>query len=52
MSELKLVIAGAEALQARGEPGLVATLVAVRGSSYRRPGARLLIGGDGWRPNR
>ena len=38
MSELKLVIAGAEALQARGEPGLVATLVAVRGSSYRRPG--------------
>jgi xanthine dehydrogenase accessory factor len=47
MSELKSVIAGARALHARGERCLLATLVAIRGSSYRRPGARLLIGGDG-----
>jgi len=47
MSELKSVIAQAHALRARGEPCLLATLVAIRGSSYRRPGARLLIGGDG-----
>jgi xanthine dehydrogenase accessory factor len=47
MSELKAVIESARTLQARGEPCLLATLVAVRGSSYRRAGARLLIGSDG-----
>ena len=31
----------------RGEPLALATLVATRGSSYRRPGARMLICGDG-----
>src|SRR5947209_3306337 len=31
----------------RGEPFALATLVAARGSSYRRPGARMLICGDG-----
>lgn len=31
----------------RGEPFVLATLVATRGSSYRRPGARMLICGDG-----
>ena len=31
----------------RGEPLALATLVAARGSSYRRPGARMLIRGDG-----
>src|SRR5436853_372427 len=31
----------------RGEPLALATLVAARGSSYRRPGARMLICGDG-----
>ena len=31
----------------RGEPLALATLVAVRGSSYRRPGARMLICPDG-----
>jgi xanthine dehydrogenase accessory factor len=30
-----------------GEPFALATLVRARGSSYRRPGARMLIGGDG-----
>ena len=33
----------------RGEPLALATLVATRGSSYRRPGARMLICGDGTR---
>lgn len=31
----------------RAEPLALATLVAARGSSYRRPGARMLICGDG-----
>src|SRR4051812_26567908 len=31
----------------RGEPFALATLVAARGSSYRRPGARMLICPDG-----
>ena len=31
----------------RGDPLALATLVAARGSSYRRPGARMLIGADG-----
>jgi xanthine dehydrogenase accessory factor len=31
----------------RDEPLALATLVRARGSSYRRPGARMLIGGDG-----
>src|SRR3977135_3677542 len=31
----------------RGEPFALATLVRTHGSSYRRPGARMLICGDG-----
>ncbi|MCA1659303.1 MAG: XdhC family protein, partial [Verrucomicrobiaceae bacterium] len=31
----------------RGEPFALATLVRARGSSYRRPGARMLVGADG-----
>lgn len=33
--------------QRRGEPAALATLVRVRGSSYRRPGARMLVYRDG-----
>jgi xanthine dehydrogenase accessory factor len=33
-------------LRAAGEPFLVATVVAVHGSSYRRPGARMIFTGD------
>ena len=33
--------------QHRGEPLALATLVAARGSSYRRPGARMLVCADG-----
>src|SRR5688500_9844027 len=37
----------AAALRGRGERFALATVVAVRGSSYRRPGARLLVPADG-----
>jgi xanthine dehydrogenase accessory factor len=47
VSELKEIIERAAALGAAGEPALLATLMSVRGSSYRRPGARLLIGCQG-----
>jgi xanthine dehydrogenase accessory factor len=48
MSELRSLVAAADSLRQAGEPFLVATLVSVRGSSYRRPGARLLIAEDRW----
>jgi len=48
MSELQAVAAAARRLRAEGQPFLVATVVGVRGSSYRRPGARLLLAGDRW----
>jgi xanthine/CO dehydrogenase XdhC/CoxF family maturation factor len=43
MSDLTAVLAGAADCEERGEPYALATVVAVRGSSYRRPGARLLV---------
>ena len=48
MTELQSVAAAARRLRAAGQPFLIATVVAVRGSSYRRPGARILIAGDRW----
>ena len=47
MSELDEILDGATALEARGEPMALATVVSVRGSSYRRPGARLLVPATG-----
>lgn len=47
MSELSDLLAAAEALAARGEPMALATIVATRGSTYRRAGARLLIPAEG-----
>ncbi len=47
MSEIGDVLAAIEALSARGERMALATIVAVRGSTYRRPGARLLVPEDG-----
>ncbi|MDQ4035383.1 MAG: XdhC family protein [Chloroflexota bacterium] len=47
MSELDDLLEGADASRSRGEPFALATVVAVRGSSYRRPGARLLVPADG-----
>jgi xanthine dehydrogenase accessory factor len=46
MSELADVVRRARAATASGQPALLATLVSVRGSSYRRPGARVLIACD------
>jgi xanthine/CO dehydrogenase XdhC/CoxF family maturation factor len=47
MSEIADVLAAIESLAARGERMALATIVAVRGSTYRRPGARLLVPEDG-----
>ncbi|MGH2417113.1 MAG: XdhC family protein, partial [Candidatus Limnocylindria bacterium] len=43
MSELQSILDAADRFRARGERVALATVVAVRGSSYRRPGARLLV---------
>ncbi len=47
VSEISDVLAAIESLHARGERMALATIVAVRGSTYRRPGARLLVPDDG-----
>ena len=47
MSELSDLLDAAEAMAARGEPMALATVVATRGSTYRRAGARLLIPAEG-----
>lgn len=43
MGEIADVLAAIESLHQRGEQMALATVVAARGSTYRRPGARLLI---------
>jgi xanthine dehydrogenase accessory factor len=48
MSELRSLVHAARRLRAAGESFLLATLVSVTGSSYRRPGARLIIARDRW----
>ena len=47
MSEIGDVLQAIESLSAKGERMALATIVAVRGSTYRRPGARLLVPEDG-----
>jgi xanthine dehydrogenase accessory factor len=47
VSELTDVLSAIESLSARGEKLAVATIVAVKGSTYRRPGARLLVPEEG-----
>lgn len=47
MSEIDEILDAAVAHRERGEAYALATVVAVRGSSYRRPGARLLVPNDG-----
>lgn len=47
MKELPAIVAALLAPEA--QPAVLATLVTVEGSSYRRPGARLLVTGDGRR---
>jgi xanthine dehydrogenase accessory factor len=41
--EIAEVLGAIESLSARGDPMALATIVAVKGSTYRRPGARLLV---------
>ena len=47
MSEIDAILDAAAERRARGERVALATVVSVRGSSYRRPGARLLVPEDG-----
>jgi xanthine/CO dehydrogenase XdhC/CoxF family maturation factor len=47
VSEITDVLEAIESLAAKGERMALATIVAVRGSTYRRPGARLLVPEDG-----
>ena len=47
MSEIDTILTAAAELRERGTPVALATVVTVRGSSYRRPGARLLVPQDG-----
>ena len=49
MKELRDIAAAVRAASAKGEALALATLVRVSGSSYRRPGARLLLGPEGSR---
>ncbi len=47
VSEIDDILTAAAERTARGERMALATVVSVRGSSYRRPGARLLVPEDG-----
>jgi len=47
MSELTEILDAIEQAAARNEPMALATIVATRGSTYRRAGARLLVRADG-----
>ena len=47
MLELRPVLDAAERLAGRGEEAVLATVVKVEGSTYRRPGARLLVARGG-----
>ena len=50
MSEIADVLAAIESLSAKGERMALATIVAIRGSTYRREGARLLVPAEGTGP--
>src|SRR5258707_14839094 len=43
MQNLRQILAAAERLTSTGGEGVLATVVKVQGSTYRRPGARLLV---------
>ncbi|MGO9065659.1 MAG: XdhC family protein [Myxococcaceae bacterium] len=48
MKELRRIAEAWVALRQRGQPALLATVVETQGSTYRRPGARLLMSEDRW----
>jgi xanthine dehydrogenase accessory factor len=43
MNEVRALVSAFDAAVAAGERCALATIVSVEGSSYRRPGARLLV---------
>src|SRR5437764_13507143 len=47
MSEIADVLEAIESLSSQGQKLALATIAAVRGSTYRRPGARLLVPEEG-----
>lgn len=47
MSEIVDVLSAIESLRAKGEKMALATVVSAKGSTYRRPGARLLVAESG-----
>ena len=47
MKELKNIISAIENLEKNKQAAAIATLVKVSGSTYRSPGARMLISADG-----
>jgi len=47
LKEIRQILARTAELQRRGESAVLATIVAVEGSAYRREGARMLIERDG-----
>ena len=49
MNELASIVKEGRLALSRGLPAVLATVVAVRGSAYRRPGARMLVTSEGWR---
>lgn len=48
MSELGAILEAARRAWAAGETPVLATVIATRGSSYRKPGARMLVTSQGW----
>ncbi len=48
MNEHAAILAAARRAWAEGETPLLATVIAARGSSYRKPGARMLVTRAGW----
>jgi xanthine/CO dehydrogenase XdhC/CoxF family maturation factor len=49
MKELRAILDAVAAMAPTGRCGVLATLVKAEGSTYRRPGARMLMTGDGGR---
>ncbi len=49
MNELASIVKEGRLALSRGLATVLATVVAARGSAYRRPGARMLVTSEGWR---
>jgi xanthine/CO dehydrogenase XdhC/CoxF family maturation factor len=49
MKELHAILQAIEESRRTGKTAILATVVQVEGSAYRRPGARMLMTEDGWR---